>query len=386
MTIEPRFFPLALLLACAACASFEQLGPCDAAAWRERSITGLEDGVRATAALVGADEIRSVFGVELGARGVQPVWLEIENGSDQPLFLFVSGVDPEYFAPLEIGHAFASHLSREDSARLQRHLSQLAFDHRAPIAPGTTVSGFLYTNQTAFTKVLDIDLLGPERATSITLFVPDPANREVAERFANAQSAFAESELVHLESDERLREVLERLPCCALSAEGEHVAPLNVVLIGRTDRVASTLQRRDYRARELAPLYVLDRPQILAGTKQAQWVAAQPQTVRLWATPYRYRADPVWLTLASSPRGGRFADDPAGIGPAGDDARDDVIEDLIYAQSVTKLGFVKGAGCPRAERAGVPTDGLRALVILDERAVSLAEIGLFDWERLVDYR
>jgi hypothetical protein len=75
-----------------------------------------------------------------------------------------------------------------------------------------------------------------------------------------------------------------------------------------------------------------------------------------------------------------------------DEARNDVVQDLLYSQALAKIGFVKGAGSvgaaePRQTPDGSSyrTDGLRAVLVFGGEAVSLAEVDFFDWERLVDH-
>src|SRR3546814_8819173 len=71
-----------------------------------------------------------------------------------------------------------------------------------------------------------------------------------------------------------------------------------------------------------------------------------------------------------------------------DDARNALVQDLLYSQAVTKFGFIDGVGQVRAaeprkmsEGSSYPTDGLRAVVVFDRRPVALSQIQLFDWER-----
>ena len=43
-----------------------------------------------------------MFGVSVNESGVQPVWIEVENNTDQVLWLLRSGTDPDLFSPLEV--------------------------------------------------------------------------------------------------------------------------------------------------------------------------------------------------------------------------------------------------------------------------------------------
>ena len=80
------------------------------------------------------------------------------------------------------------------------------------------------------------------------------------------------------------------------------------------------------------------------------------------------------------------------IDPDVDAARYDLIQDMVYSQFLTKLGFVNGVGRvmasqPRTTPSGATyhTDGLRAVFVFEQGSVSLSEIEFFDWERLIDH-
>ena len=69
-----------------------------------------------------------------------------------------------------------------------------------------------------------------------------------------------------------------------------------------------------------------------------------------------------------------------------------MVQNAIYSQRVTEIGFVKGAGpvassSPRTTPWGSTfyTDALRAVLIFDSDPVSLTEIEFMSWERLTDH-
>ena len=88
-------------LLCVGCASSFNPKPMDQVEFRERSQTQEEGEVRVTTAVPDAKETRDLFGVDLYRRGVQPVWLEIENGRDEVVSFLPVGLDPEYYTPIE---------------------------------------------------------------------------------------------------------------------------------------------------------------------------------------------------------------------------------------------------------------------------------------------
>jgi hypothetical protein len=115
--------------------------------------------------------------------------------------------------------------------------------------------------------------------------------------------------------------------------------------------------------------------------------------LRLWYSPVRFKGKPVFVGQISRDIGVRFTTKTwppvtHKIDPDIDEARHALVEDLLFSQTLSKVGFVKGVGRatpsnPRTNLTGDPyfTDGLRVVMILDPGPVSLNEIIELDWER-----
>jgi hypothetical protein len=282
-----------------------------------------------------------------------------------------------------VAHLHHRRFSGESNRRVDEHVAALAFDNRSGILPGEVRSGFVYTNPSVGTKVVDLDLLGDQWATTLTLFVPDPGDAGSRARRGTIEARYSDPELVRIEDEGDLREALEGLPCCVEDAAGNHVVPLNLAVIGELDRWVPSFQRRGYRYSEVPPRIAFQRPQDAAGQRLARWVDAQPHVVRLWQTPLRFRGLPVWLAAVEAPRGGRFARETDSHEPDVDAARDDAVVDLLYCQNLARMGFVLGAGCAASSSV---TDGLRVALVFEERTIPLDEIEFFQWERPADFR
>lgn len=56
------------------------------------------NGLTITAAVLSREESEAIFGVDLAARSVQPVWLEIENRTNVPVSFMPIALDPDYFS------------------------------------------------------------------------------------------------------------------------------------------------------------------------------------------------------------------------------------------------------------------------------------------------
>jgi len=365
------------------------------ASLRERAISVSKDGINVSAAVPSDEESRAIFGVDLVKKRIQPLWLEIENKTDHRWWLLPTGLDSEYFSPLEVSFGFHKKFSRKANLAIDEHIEARGFPLR--IDSGSKVSGFVYTNLDKGVKVVNVDLFGDRRAKNLALLVPIPGQAINYDKYQQLLKRAAGSQVTPAEDESNLRMLLERLPCCASSKDGERGEPLNFVVIGEFDEIIPALARRNFRYTGVSPQYVFGRPQDMSGRKRDRWVPAQPHVVRFWLTKIRFRGKPVWVGQVSTPLGGRFVREATSqssvpIDPDVDAARNDLIQDMVYSQFLTKLGFVKGVGRvmasqPRTTPNGATyhTDGLRAVFLFEQRLVALSEIEFFDWERLVDY-
>jgi len=168
----------------------------------ERAVTQEDPRARVTVAVLAPAESRRLFGVDVGRRGIQPVFLRIENRAARSLRLQAVTIDPRYFTPLEA--AAVNHFSitrrlsafgalgwlffplvllaplklvtawlanRRMDAVFRRHGFRLV-----PIQPGATAEGFVFTTVDLGTKVVHVRLmpLEPLRASIVRLLAHDP--------------------------------------------------------------------------------------------------------------------------------------------------------------------------------------------------------------------
>ena len=368
----------------------------DEADMRARAQSVSENGVTASATIPSREETVAIFGVDLLAKDVQPVWIEIVNDTDRVLYLLKTGLDPEYFSPREVAFALSESMSDEARRELVEHIEEL--DFRDPVEPRTTVSGFVLTYRDRESKFVGIDLLSNDLSAHLALVVPNPDRTLTEDRVRRLEALAAASTPVDAESASKLRGLLERLPCCAADENGVQGEPLNVVLVGDVEAIGPALVRRGFRYHDASPLYAFARPHDFSMAKRDIWVTAQPHVLRLWLTDIRFQGKLVWVGQISMPLGGRFAGPgdesvPQRIDPDVDSARDDFLQDGFYSQLVTEAAFVKGVGAvsrssPRMTPRGSTyhTDGLRAVLFYDDEPVSLTEIEFIGWERLIDHR
>ena len=371
---------LVLVFAIAGCATWrapaEREGPADSAL-RERAVTASSEGVRVSAAVLSDADTRRMFGTDLTEAQVQPVWIEIQNTTSQPKWLLRSGTDPEYLSPHEVAWTAHTPLAGRANAAMDRHFDKLGFKN--PIAPGATSAGIVFTNPERLTKLLNVDVLGQKTLVPFTLFVPVPQESAAAGATAPERwFRYPPSQVTDHRDLDALRAALERLPCCAGTRGAARTAPLNVVLIGELADIGSAMVRRNYR-RDARPAdmanEVFGRGPDVVLRKQAQ--ARGPSTwIRAWLTPVSFEGRSVYLAQVARPVGGRLAAiDGDEILPHDDtdEARNLLVQDMMYSGGLDKLGVIRGAG------AREQTDGLRAVMFFETRPLSLADVEILDW-------
>jgi hypothetical protein len=383
-----------------ACATFEKPATINEVPIFERALTQEDNGIRVSTSVLGDEEARQIFGIDLARKKIQAVWIEVENNIDRPIILLPTAIDRDYFAPLEVAFAYHKAFAADANAALDAHFLNLNFPIRNLIQPGSRASGYIFTNWTKGMKVVDVDLLGDDFSQNFTFFAPNPDSGIGQDIIERMELMFSASELQNVENESDLRKALEQLPCCVSKENGGPSAePLNIVIIGTFDDWTTAFSRRGYRYQVLNPRYAFGRAQDISGHKLSRgYTRAQAHTIRFWQTPIRYIGKPVWIAQTSTRLGGRFAEKApvevtSPINPRVDEARYDLAQDLAYSQALLKIGFSKGAGQSQSTAkeqgsGGVhyTTDGLRAVLIFGDRPASLATIDFFDWERLADYR
>ncbi len=104
----------------------------------------------------------------------------------------------------------------------------------------------------------------------------------------------------------------------------------------------------EYLHAPISSVYLFGRRQDLAMEK-ARETARERNHLRVWMTSLRFQGHPVWIGQISRDIGVRFtlkASPPVThkIDPDIDEARHALVEDLLFSQMLTDVGFVKGGG------------------------------------------
>ena len=240
-----------LILTLASCASWQVPAEFDYSSLRARAETQQLKSVKLSAAVLSSEDCRQMFGVSVNEQEVQPVWIEVENSTDQALWLLRTGTDPDLFSSLEVAWSFHTKFAGENNDRLDEHFDSHGFQN--PVLPRTKQSGILFANPHLSTRLFSVDILGNGEIFPFTLFLPVPDDQT-----EESMTVLAKLETLIAEEKEDIQEVssfrarLEQMPCCATSEDGSEAGdPLNVVLVGDLADIASAFVRRGFRADSL---------------------------------------------------------------------------------------------------------------------------------------
>lgn len=375
-------------------------------------------------AALDARQSRSFFGVPMARRGIQPLWLRVENRAATRCRVHVVSINPNYYSPHEA--AAANHYSAGrrlvsfgllgyliflpllvliplkvlSALRANRKMDELfreqAFPLR-PIMPGKQSEGFVFTGLDIGSKVVHLRLLRVEGPLEFDFNIPvagidpDYASREL--HAPRPPDRVVDCDLI------TLFERLEAMPRAVTGPFGlKNGDPANLVVIGEFATVLSAFGARwdeteiitlatclktlrsfllggEYRYSPVSPLYLFGRSQDFALQRIRETINERLH-LRLWITELHYRGMPVWVGQVSRDIGVRFtlrtwSLTTHRIDPDVDESRDYVLEDLIEAERVEGISYVPGVGeccrsSPRYNLTGDPyfTDGNRGIAII----------------------
>jgi hypothetical protein len=115
--------------------------------FQERLQSKIDGEVKVTVAVLSAEESRQLFGVNLAGKDIQPVWIRVQNADRVAYWLMSAGLDPDYFSPLEAAYVFHGTIGSSVNKKIDDHFTVMNF--RNPIAPGASVSGFIFSDDSS---------------------------------------------------------------------------------------------------------------------------------------------------------------------------------------------------------------------------------------------
>ncbi|MAX55118.1 MAG: hypothetical protein CL537_06340 [Alcanivoracaceae bacterium] len=410
---NPTLAPLSLLaglLLLTAC-SFRP-GNVDTDTLRAEARHHHETQLTVSATVISDSDARDIFGVALGNHGIQAVWIEVDNRTDQQLYYLPVTTDQQYFSPLEVAWKVKGKFNSEGEQAIDRMFVSRAMPINVP--EGERTSGFVFTNRDLGVKVINVDLLGGGKSWQTSFLVDVPGIKLDVEK-VNFSGLYEAHEYQQLDR-EGLREWLAEQPCCTVNEDSSNSGdPVNFVLVGNSQLLLSAMVQRgwdvterihggsiwkttksfllgsSYRYSPVSSLYTLGRPQDLA-LQKARGNIHQRNHLRLWQAPVLCDGEPVWLGQISRDIGVRFTfKSPTltthKIDPDVDEARDYLLQDMIFSQRLAEFGYVrsmppKSIAEPGHNLTGDPfiTDGLRLVMFFHSPMTPMHEVKDLRWE------
>lgn len=391
------------------CASF-QVRSVSEVPFLKRAMTQKKGGIEVTVAVPNREETRQLFGVDLYARGVQPVWLRIENSENLDYLFFPLNLDPDYFSANEAAWMHRFFLSETANRQMANH-----FQSQQPnlyIRHGGNTQGFVFTNKKDGVKFVNVELFGANSSHRFEFILPVPGLKFDFEQ-VDFDRLYPERDVQNFDKAADMRAYLEQLPCCVFGPDQKTPGdPLNLVVVGSSEDVVSafisrgwdlteqlhagsvwqtvmsSLFRSFYSNAPVSSLYLFGRRQDFA-LQKARNTVDERNHLRLWMAPVRYRGMPVLVGQISRDIGVRFSSRTFvthKIDPDVDETRGYLVQDLLNARSVRAVGHTEGVGkaqpeSPRYNYTRDPyfTDGLRVVLILSPEPVMIEKVERLPW-------
>jgi hypothetical protein len=382
-----------------------------------RAETQSREGITVKAVVLSDHESEEIFGVNLARGGVQPVWVRIENRTDTPFSLLFVAMDSNYFSPNEAAYMNRVPFAFSLNELIDQYFQEQAFDGYIP--PGSASEGFVYTNIDPGIKFVNVTLYGPKRIESFPFLFEVPGITTDYQR-VDFEKLHSYNEAVNIEDEEELHRALENLPCCTQKKDGSgRNDPINFILIGDPDDIFPALIYRGwdvtepitfssglrafksffsgarYRTSPMSSLFFYKRGQDM-GLQKARSTIHERNHLRLWLAPMKYRGKDIWIGAISRDIGSYFTwrtwwGTAHAIDPDIDEAREYLMQDLVFSQAVSKIGYLDGVGIatqdnPHRNFMKQPywTDGKRVVFLFGSEPTSLAELEFFSWEWIDD--
>jgi hypothetical protein len=375
---------------------------------QRKSVPGIEVSISA----LGSAESRQSFGEDLARQNIQPVWISIDNETEEPLVLLSIALDPDYYSAYEVSYKFHGSLSfaanrARDAFFLEREMANF-------LPPHADTTGFIYSVLDTGIKYAHVAIAGNHRLETFDFALPIPGPTFVGTNI-HAEEAYPVRKLEDVDLTS-LRATFSKLTCCTTGAEGvRNGDPLNLVIVeGRHDPIIPFIARGWHLARQLdvasaietarafifrdefltspvSPLYVFGRKQDLVLQKARSTINGRVHA-RFWLTPFSFEGKRVWIGQVSRDIGVRLTDKTWNltthkIAPDIDFDRGYLLQDLLMSGFVERYGYVQGVGAapaaaPRSNLTGDPyyTDGLRAVIFLSDQVMPLENIQRLPWE------
>jgi hypothetical protein len=371
------------------------------------------EGLTVTARLLTDGEARDRYGVDLGRKGLQAIWMRITNRTSQEQWMLTAHLDPDYFTADEAAHIFRHSLAGLGFADLQQKFRDLTM--RSRLEPGKTYEGHVLVPRKEGGRYVEITTNGSGHVRRFGFPMRTPDGHFDFERM-DPMRIYESSRPENL-SREQLRRRLERLPATVTNAKGTAQGdPLNIVIVGEASEmmaalsecdwafthridgssvrrmIGAALRAKPYLTAPVSSQFVFNRKQDVA-FQRSRSTLSQRNHMRLWLAPYTLEGRPVWVGQISRDIGIKLTRKSPTltthvIDPLVDEARQFLLESLLYRFRISHFGFVRASdpaplSQSRKNLCGDPyiTDGMRLVVLLSSEPVSAEKVRNLGWSK-----
>jgi hypothetical protein len=368
-----------------------------------RAVAQEQESFRVSAAVPSIAEAESLFGIPLSKRGIQPVWLEIENLTDQRARFVPYSLDPAYFPPHEVAYMYRKRFSRQGWLDMEQRFFDMSISRY--ISPGETVSGFVFTHMARGTKAFNVDVFqtGNEPTHEIFTFfinVPDftPDHSKI-----DFRAIYADGETSKLDLDS-FRETVASLPCCTTNQDASDAGqPIKIFLVGSGGSLLQALLRAGWAETSYgaSEVYLNSSDYYFGRSPDAIFRKGRNRTTErnemgIWLLPYEVDGEPVWAVQMKQAIGRRFAIEEQFLGvqldPDINDGRNYLLQDLWYSQSLrayawSATGRVVSREQPELDFKGRAwfSDGFKIVLWVSGDPVALTEAEFVPWDRAMEF-
>jgi len=400
------------------CANFSPK-PIEEVPFKNNAQTQSRNGITVSASVLSDDESDELFGVNLAAKDIQPVWLSIENDTEIPCLFLPITLDPDYFSPNEA--AFMNHypLGGFANKEMDKYYNKLGM-HVEYVSPGEVEKGFVFSNMDPGIKYVEVTLYCFTRIDKFVFYFEVPGFQGDYD-LVDWQALYSENKFIDYYDEEKFRKALENLPCCTTDEEGGGKGyPINLVLVGDTDDIASAFIRRGwdvsepitddwkkqidlskifstarYRTTPMSREFYFGRSQDYSLQKTRQkdkGKIRQRIEVRVWLTLYKYKGEHVWIGSTTRDVGSDLTRGTEWYGaksidPQVDEARSYLTQDVGLSNNVSKFGYIGGSivssrSSPvrNFKNQSWWSDGKRVVLFIGSKPTSLSEVEILKWD------
>lgn len=370
-------------------------------------------GVTVTAAVLPDEEARERYGADLGAKGLQAIWMRIENRTATEQWMLATHLDPDHYTADEAAFLFRRRLGGLGHEELKQRFRDLAM--RARLEPGSRHEGHVLVPRSEGGRYVEITTNGQGQVRRFGFPLRTPDGHFDFERM-RPEAIYPDGGRENL-SRVQFRQRLTDLPATVKNAKGSAEGdPLNLVIVGEASEMMAALSECDwafthridgstvrrmilaalrgnpYLTAPVSSLYVFGRKQDVA-FQRARSSLSQRNHLRLWLAPFTVEGRSVWLGQVSRDIGIKITRKSPTltthvIDPVVDEARQYVLESLLHRFRISHFGFSRASepvtkDHPRQNLTGDPyfTDGLRLVVFVADEPVPAEKVQNLGWDQ-----